>query len=188
MVHITRQERNTILYTLLMDGVITCKKEFDGVHPETKVDNLKVWMLTRTLRSKGYVEDVFNWRHLYFSLNEEGVRYIKGILGINEAKVQPKTRMVRAEQPEPAPERRPRREFDRKDGERRERPERTERPEGGFRGERGRGARGAGRGFRGDREGFRAGRGRGGDRPRPQEGAEQGEAHNAETQQTEAQE
>ena len=95
-----------ILYSILMDGVICCKKEFEGQHPLIKVDNLKVWMLTRTLKSRGCLEETYNWQHYYFTLNQNGVQYIKQVLGINEAKVQPKTRLARAEEEEPKAEER----------------------------------------------------------------------------------
>ena len=61
MVHVKKAERNKLLFTLLMDGVLTVKKEFHGAHPDTLVDNLKVWMLLRSLHSKGYVDVVFSW-------------------------------------------------------------------------------------------------------------------------------
>ena len=162
MVHITRQERNLILFSLLMDGVITCKKEFEGQHPYIPVENLKVWMLTRTLKSKGYLDEIFNWRHLYFSLNPNGVQYLKQVLGIDEVKVQPETYIPRPEQPEPEaerPERRPRREGEgpREGG--------RDGPRRGGEGGRGRG-RGGFRGRGGPREGGREGGPReGGDRP-----------------------
>lgn len=97
MVHIKKDERNKILFTLLMDGVVTVKKEFDGKHADTGVDNLKVWMLTRSLHSKGHVDVVFSWRHYYYTLNNQGITYIKSKLGITEPKVQPKTRTIRAD-------------------------------------------------------------------------------------------
>ncbi len=61
MVHVKKAERNKLLFTLLMDGVLAVKKEFHGAHPDTQVDNLKVWMLLRSLHSKGYVDVVFSW-------------------------------------------------------------------------------------------------------------------------------
>lgn len=61
MVHITKSERNTILYYFLKHGVLTCKKEGWGVHSDTKVDNLKVMMLTKSMHSKGLLGLTFNW-------------------------------------------------------------------------------------------------------------------------------
>ncbi len=97
VLHIKKAEKNKILYTLLMDGVLCLKKEFEGIHRDTKVDNLKVWMLARSLHSKGYLEVIFSWRHYYYTLNTKGINYIKNLLGITEAKVQPHTRKARAE-------------------------------------------------------------------------------------------
>ena len=97
MVHIKKNERNQILFSLLKDGVICVKREFHGVHEDTGVDNLKVWMLTRSLQSKGYLEVTFSWRHLYYSLTANGITFIKDTLGIKDAKVQPKTRKARAD-------------------------------------------------------------------------------------------
>lgn len=97
MVHIKKNERNQILFSLLKDGVICVKKEFIGVHEDTGVENLKVWMLCRSLTSKGYLEVTFSWRYLYYTLTANGINYIKETLGIKDAKVQPKTRKARAD-------------------------------------------------------------------------------------------
>ena len=173
MVLITREERNKIFYSILMDGVITVKKEFGIEHAYIKVDNLKVWMLCKHLKSKEFLHEVFNWRHYYFSLTTSGVQYIKGALGISEAKVQPKTFAARAEQPEPE----------------RERPDRRrERPEGARDGERGTRGRGRGRGtFRGRGRGGFGGRGEEGEERRPRgnfrgRGGQDGESGNREAQ------
>ena len=39
-----------------MDGVIAVKDEMKGEHPDTKIDNLKVWIMLNTLKSKGLVD------------------------------------------------------------------------------------------------------------------------------------
>ena len=144
MVHIKKNERNQILFSLLKDGVICVKREFHGVHEDTGVDNLKVWMLTRSLQSKGYLEVTFSWRHLYYTLTANGINFIKETLGIKDAKVQPKTRKARADA------------NDEEEGEERERGERGERRGRRNFGDReNRGERGEGRGERrnyGDRE------------------------------------
>ena len=97
MVHVNRSERNKVYFQLLSDGVICVKKEFEGVHKDTKVDNLKVWMVTRSLHSKGLLNLTYSWKHYYYSLNQEGVTYIKKNLGITEESVQPRTHKVRNE-------------------------------------------------------------------------------------------
>jgi hypothetical protein len=37
----------------------------------------------------------FNWRHYYYTLNSKGIKYVKDLLGITEAKVQPASRKVK---------------------------------------------------------------------------------------------
>ena len=61
MTHIKKQEKNTLYFNLLMEGVLSVKQEFFGIHPETKLDNLKVRMMMKYLESNGYVDVVFNW-------------------------------------------------------------------------------------------------------------------------------
>ena len=146
MVHIKKNERNQILFSLLKDGVICVKREFHGIHEDTGVENLKVWMLTRSLQSKGYLEVTFSWRHLYYTLTANGINFIKETLGIKDAKVQPKTRKARADAND-----------DENEGEENERGERGERRGRRNFGDReGRGDRenrGEGRRNYGDREG-----------------------------------
>ena len=97
MTHIRKQEKNKIFYTLLMDGVISAKQEYWGTHQDTNLENAKVLILLKTLHSKGYVDVVFNWRHYYYTLNNNGINYIKNKLGITEQKVQPRTRAPRSD-------------------------------------------------------------------------------------------
>ena len=61
MTHIKKQERNKLYFALLMDGVLSVKQEYWGVHPDTGLDNLKVRILMKYLQSNGYVDVVFNW-------------------------------------------------------------------------------------------------------------------------------
>ena len=61
MTHIKKQERNKLYFALLMDGVLSVKQEYWGVHPDTGLDNLKVRILMKYLESNGYVDVVFNW-------------------------------------------------------------------------------------------------------------------------------
>lgn len=125
MVQITKAERNNIIFTLLNDGVMCVKQEMDGTHPDTKIDNLKVWMVTKRLYSKGFLNVTFSWRHYYYTLNTDGIEYIKKTLGITADNVQPETHKTRKEEVE-------------------ERPQRDGRGRGRGRGGRGRGRRGRG--------------------------------------------
>ena len=61
MVHIFKSERNTIYYYLLKNGVLTVAKKFTGAHSDMKVENLKVWMLAKSMHSKGLLGLTFSW-------------------------------------------------------------------------------------------------------------------------------
>ena len=138
-----REERRTVYEYLLEEGVIVLKKDFNlPEHNDTKVSNLKVWMLLRSLHSKGMVELVFNWQWYYYYVKTEGVAHLRDCLGITEDKVVPvtfkktKKDFVGREEGEKRERR----------GERRERGERGERRERGERGERAERGYGRGRG------------------------------------------
>jgi hypothetical protein len=45
----------------------------------------------RSLKSKGVVEEVFNWRHHYFYVKSEGLKVLRDSLGIVEENVVPIT-------------------------------------------------------------------------------------------------
>ena len=45
----------------------------------------------RSLKSKGVVEEVFNWRHHYFYVKSEGLKVLRDELGIVEENVVPIT-------------------------------------------------------------------------------------------------
>ena len=94
-VHIFKAERNTIFYKLMKEGVICCKKDFDSEHKDTGLPNLKVWMLTRSLHSKGYLDLTYSWQHYYYTLNDEGIEYLRKKLGITAEDVKPATRKAR---------------------------------------------------------------------------------------------
>ena len=62
MVLVSREDKRKVYEYLLEEGVIVIKKDFNlPEHSDTGVQNLKVWMLLRTLHSKDMVELVFNW-------------------------------------------------------------------------------------------------------------------------------
>ncbi len=88
MVHIEKAEKKKILFEILNVGVICVKKKFDGKHPDLKkIDNLKVWMMTRSLESRGFLNVTFSWQHSYYTLTQEGIVYIKKELNIQDEAV-----------------------------------------------------------------------------------------------------
>lgn len=82
MVQIKRENRRKVYEYLLNEGVIVVKKDFMlPVHAETKVKNLEVWMLLRSMKDKDLVELVFSWQYYYYYLKNEGVKYLRDKLG-----------------------------------------------------------------------------------------------------------
>lgn len=91
MVHVLKVTKIKIYKQLLQDGVFVLKKDFEGQHEETKVANLHCFILVRSLKDRGYLEEIFNWGFTYYYLNKEGCEYLKEKLGISADNVIPKT-------------------------------------------------------------------------------------------------
>ena len=41
-------------------------------------------MVVKSLKSRGFLEEVFNWQWCYYFLNEKGVKYLVNFLGLRE--------------------------------------------------------------------------------------------------------
>merc|ERR1712224_171430 len=156
MVHVKRQERQTLWAFLLNEGVITVKQENIGKHELTKIDNLKVMCMMTSLESRGFATKTFAWQHRYFTITESGCAHLRGLLGITKENVVPKTHQIRQPQEQA--------QGDRRDGDRRQ----MTRGRGGF-------GRGRG-GFDGERRGRGGFRG-GSDAPQKEFAKPQGEGN-----------
>merc|ERR1719412_2329726 len=82
MVLIDRKERRLILTHLFKEGVLTVAKDprKDKHDDITEVRNLKVYMVCRSLTSKGYLMEKFNWQWHYYFLTNEGIEYLREVL------------------------------------------------------------------------------------------------------------
>jgi small subunit ribosomal protein S10e len=139
---IPKVNRNEVYKALFSEGVIWAKKDYNlPKHPEVgqsgenpiDVPNLQVIKLMQSFKSKGFVNEIFSWRHYYWYLTDEGIEYLREYLNLS-ADVVPNTLKKAA--------RAPTREVEAPRGGRGGR--------GGFGGDRG--GRG---GFGGDRQGYR---------------------------------
>ena len=83
MVLVSKTERRAIFTYLLKEGVIVVRK--DAYLPEHQhlpgVPNLKVMMIVKSLRSRGYLNDVFNWQWSYYTVTKSGVEFLTKSLG-----------------------------------------------------------------------------------------------------------
>jgi small subunit ribosomal protein S10e len=85
MVQIQKAEKKAVYRHLLLEGVMVIHKNFTSApHKGTNIANIKVWMLLKSLKDRGYVELVFNWQYYYYFLNQEGKKYIAEFLGLTE--------------------------------------------------------------------------------------------------------
>lgn len=116
MVMISRKERRDVLTHLFKEGVMVVEKDpSKKAHDELKhIWNLKVYMICRSLKSRGYLKEVFNWQwHYYFiskpsaedATAQDGLAFLREQLNLPE-KVLPATyTKQRATRPTGAPER-----------------------------------------------------------------------------------
>ena len=79
---------------LLKEGVIVVKKDaYMPAHGQvTSVPNLQVMMTVKSLKSRGCLNEVYNWGWSYYFLTDEGVAYLIKQLGLPaDAKILPAT-------------------------------------------------------------------------------------------------
>jgi len=82
------KENKTVVYTnLFKNGTMVIKKE---KNKEKKNKTLLLKNLLKGLLSKGLVKESFSWQFYYYTLNDEGVNYLRKYLNIPE-KVVPLT-------------------------------------------------------------------------------------------------
>merc|ERR1719231_1115313 len=86
MVLVSKANKRAIFAYLLREGCIVVKK--DGYLPQHQhvgggVTNLEVMMIVKSLKSRGYLTDVFNWQWSYYVVTKEGVKYLIQQLGVS---------------------------------------------------------------------------------------------------------
>eukprot|EP00745_Piridium_sociabile_P003090 TRINITY_DN118735_c0_g1_i2.p1 TRINITY_DN118735_c0_g1~~TRINITY_DN118735_c0_g1_i2.p1 ORF type:complete len:144 (+),score=16.43 TRINITY_DN118735_c0_g1_i2:124-555(+) len=78
---ISHVNRKTIHEYLFKEGVVVVKKEARMTpHPRIDVPNLHVLMVLRSLKSKGFVEQRFNWLYHYYFLTNDGIEHLRDVL------------------------------------------------------------------------------------------------------------
>lgn len=97
---IPTDDRLKIYKTLFNEGVMIAEKNTRSVHKETAVKNLFVLNAMKSLNSRGYVKQQFVWQHFHWTLNEEGISFLRSELHLPE-NVMPST--LKRAQEAPAP-------------------------------------------------------------------------------------
>jgi small subunit ribosomal protein S10e len=78
---ISKEERIEIYENLFRNGAVVIKKE---KKKEKKDKTLASKILLKRLVSKGLVKETFSWQFYYYTLNDDGVRYLQTYLNIPE--------------------------------------------------------------------------------------------------------
>eukprot|EP00928_Gymnodinium_smaydae_P096721 TRINITY_DN85_c0_g1_i5.p3 TRINITY_DN85_c0_g1~~TRINITY_DN85_c0_g1_i5.p3 ORF type:complete len:125 (+),score=33.28 TRINITY_DN85_c0_g1_i5:67-441(+) len=92
MVLIPKKTRKAIMEHLFKEGVMCVKHDPNAhCHNELKdVPNLHVMMVLRSLCSRNYLTEKFNWQWHYYFLTNEGIDYLREVLHL-PAQVCPST-------------------------------------------------------------------------------------------------
>ena len=73
---------------MLIEGVLVAKKDVRAPkHDDIPVPNLHVLSVLKSLKSRGYVTEQFSWQYHYFTLNDEGILYLRNYLHMPESVV-----------------------------------------------------------------------------------------------------
>lgn len=56
-------------------------------HPELAVPNLQAMSVMKSLKSRGFVAETFNWQFHYFTLTDEGILFLRSYLHMPETVV-----------------------------------------------------------------------------------------------------
>eukprot|EP01110_Echinostelium_bisporum_P010287 TRINITY_DN357_c0_g1_i1.p1 TRINITY_DN357_c0_g1~~TRINITY_DN357_c0_g1_i1.p1 ORF type:complete len:197 (-),score=78.42 TRINITY_DN357_c0_g1_i1:27-617(-) len=122
---IPKKNRVAIYSYLFKEGVLVAKDDvFAPKHMELDVPNLHVLYCLKSLKSREFVTQQFNWGYYYWYLTNEGIEYLRGFLHLPEEIVPATLKKPRAPAAG-APGGRP--------GYRGDRGDRGDRPEGGRR-------------------------------------------------------
>jgi small subunit ribosomal protein S10e len=94
MVLVSKEQKRTIFKYLLREGVIVVKKDaYLPFHQHvTTVPNLHVMMIVKSLKSRGCLNQAYNWGWSYYFLTHQGVSYLINELGLpSDSKILPAT-------------------------------------------------------------------------------------------------
>jgi small subunit ribosomal protein S10e len=77
MVLVSKENKRKIYEYLLNEGVIVVKKDsYLPKHQQLTVPNLHVQMIVKSLKSKGFLQEVFSWQWAYYTITNKGVAFL----------------------------------------------------------------------------------------------------------------
>ena len=85
MVLVSKAEKRAIFLYLLKEGVIVVRKDpYLPKHQSiTDVANLKVMMIVKSLKSQGFLNEVYNWQWSYYVVTDNGVKFLAKALAVS---------------------------------------------------------------------------------------------------------
>ena len=96
---IPKKNRIEVYSYLFKEGVLVAKKDFfKAKHDEIDVPNLEVLNLMKSLKSREFVRETFNWQYYYWYLTNEGIEYLREYLHL-PAEIVPATLKKQAARP-----------------------------------------------------------------------------------------
>ena len=82
---IPKKNKIAVYSYLFKEGCLVAPKDFyKAKHDDIDVPNIQVMQLMKSLVSRGYVNQTFNWQWFYWYLNDEGVDYMRSYLNLEE--------------------------------------------------------------------------------------------------------
>ena len=84
MVKVSTNDRRKIYDYLLQEGVFAVKKDNIGNNDILNIKNIECFLVMRSLVSKKYATEVFNWQWHYYFLKPEGIKFLREYLGLPE--------------------------------------------------------------------------------------------------------
>ena len=78
MVLVSKENKRKIFEYLLAEGVLVVKKDtYLPKHQNlSDVPNLQVMMIIKSLKSRGFVQEVFCWQWAYYTVTNKGVQFL----------------------------------------------------------------------------------------------------------------
>ena len=116
---VPKKDRVAVYQHLFKDGVLTAKKAFHAPkHHQLDVKNIYVIKMMQSFKSRGIVEEHFNWQWYYWYLTDKGIAYLREFLHLPEDVVPATLKKPLTTQRPPIGNRRPR--DDRGDGDKKD--------------------------------------------------------------------
>ncbi len=83
---VTKKNRTAVYSYIFKEGVLVAKKDFFAPsHDEIEdVPNLEVLMLMKSMKSRDFVRETFNWQYYYYYLLPSGIEHLREYLRLPE--------------------------------------------------------------------------------------------------------